>query len=328
MRAVIALPFAWLIVCFLLFNKVYSPQYSLWLLPWFALAVPSWWAFVAFELADVGVFVTRFHGFFPVYEPGLYAFQVEAWPDSFRTWAQELSRKGEPGRDVSSELLEGAQLLRAAASQHQHLAAALGWQRLKLGALRAAADKIDDRDLIDRKCLLLAVAGPQVEAAVDRDALLQHVPTCAAVVLRRRHADAGGVAAAVTGIDADRAERDGADMNLVRIRVADRGSHVRRRCRIQARARRTGRDRHRGRRAGLRLPGAASAGRPRRDRDADRRAGDQQRGDGDQSLLLSVCAAENSHVKTSNGARKLRARELRSSPAETQALRPGIRSSF
>src|SRR5207245_676132 len=54
---------------------------------------------------------------FPVYENGLYAFQVESWPDAFRTWAQELSRKVEAGRDVSSELLEGAQLLRAAAER-------------------------------------------------------------------------------------------------------------------------------------------------------------------------------------------------------------------
>jgi uncharacterized membrane protein len=56
-----------LIACFLLSNKVYSPQYSLWLLPWFALVMPSWWAFAAFEVADVAVFVTRFREFFPVY---------------------------------------------------------------------------------------------------------------------------------------------------------------------------------------------------------------------------------------------------------------------
>jgi len=56
-------------------------------------------------------------GQFPVYENGLYAFQVESWPDAFRTWAQELSRKLEAGRDLSSELLEGAQLLRAAAER-------------------------------------------------------------------------------------------------------------------------------------------------------------------------------------------------------------------
>ena len=49
-----------ILVAFLLSNKVYSPQYGLWLLPWFALSLPSLPLFVAFELADVAVFVTRF----------------------------------------------------------------------------------------------------------------------------------------------------------------------------------------------------------------------------------------------------------------------------
>jgi len=56
-----------LIVVFLLTNKVYSPQYGLWLLPLFALALPNLWAFIAFSVADVAVFVTRFtwFGHFP-----------------------------------------------------------------------------------------------------------------------------------------------------------------------------------------------------------------------------------------------------------------------
>ena len=49
--------------CFLLTNKVYSPQYGLWLLPLFALALPDLRAFVAFAVADVAVFVTRFWWF-------------------------------------------------------------------------------------------------------------------------------------------------------------------------------------------------------------------------------------------------------------------------
>jgi starch synthase (maltosyl-transferring) len=56
-------------------------------------------------------------GEFPLFENGLYAFEVEAWADAFRTWAQELSRKLEARRDLSSELLEGAHLLRAAAER-------------------------------------------------------------------------------------------------------------------------------------------------------------------------------------------------------------------
>jgi uncharacterized membrane protein len=52
-----------LLVAFLLTNKVYSPQYGLWLLPWFALALPNPWLFGAFEAADIAVFVTRFTWF-------------------------------------------------------------------------------------------------------------------------------------------------------------------------------------------------------------------------------------------------------------------------
>jgi uncharacterized membrane protein len=52
-----------LIALFLLTNKVYSPQYGLWLLPWFALALPSLRLFLAFEAADLAVFVTRFSWF-------------------------------------------------------------------------------------------------------------------------------------------------------------------------------------------------------------------------------------------------------------------------
>jgi uncharacterized membrane protein len=56
-RWTLAFPF---LVAFLLTSKVYSPQFSLWLLPWFALALPDLRLFVAFEAADIAVFVTRF----------------------------------------------------------------------------------------------------------------------------------------------------------------------------------------------------------------------------------------------------------------------------
>ncbi len=52
-----------ILVAFLLTNKVYSPQYGLWLLPWFALVLPDLRLFVAFEIADVAVFLTRFSWF-------------------------------------------------------------------------------------------------------------------------------------------------------------------------------------------------------------------------------------------------------------------------
>ena len=69
-----------LLVVFLLTSKVYSPQYGLWLLPWFALVLPDLRLFVAFQIADAAVFVTRFQ-FFAQYDgvgPGLpfWTFEV------------------------------------------------------------------------------------------------------------------------------------------------------------------------------------------------------------------------------------------------------------
>jgi uncharacterized membrane protein len=51
------------VAAFLLSSKVYSPQYSLWLLPWFALLGVRPWLFAAFEAAEVAVFLTRFSWF-------------------------------------------------------------------------------------------------------------------------------------------------------------------------------------------------------------------------------------------------------------------------
>jgi uncharacterized membrane protein len=76
-----------LIIVFLLTSKVYSPQYGLWLLPWFALAMPRlgrlspFKLFVLFEVTDVAVFVTRFTWFAtlsPYFEGGApkWAFQL------------------------------------------------------------------------------------------------------------------------------------------------------------------------------------------------------------------------------------------------------------
>jgi uncharacterized membrane protein len=68
-----------LIAAFLLTNKVYSPQYGLWLLPWFALALPSLPLFAAFEVTDVAVFLTRFSWFARLSDLGglpIGAFQV------------------------------------------------------------------------------------------------------------------------------------------------------------------------------------------------------------------------------------------------------------
>jgi uncharacterized membrane protein len=68
-----------LLVAFLLTNKVFSPQFGLWLLPWFALTLPHPRLFVAFEVAQVLVFVTRFQYFARLVEvgPGLPFWSLE-----------------------------------------------------------------------------------------------------------------------------------------------------------------------------------------------------------------------------------------------------------
>jgi starch synthase (maltosyl-transferring) len=48
---------------------------------------------------------------------GLYEYTVEGWIDRFGTWRLELSKKFGAGQDVSSELLEGAALLRESAER-------------------------------------------------------------------------------------------------------------------------------------------------------------------------------------------------------------------
>jgi hypothetical protein len=59
-RWVFAFP---LLVLFVLGNKVWSPQYGLWLLPWFALVAPSMKPFLAWQATEVLVFVVRFSYF-------------------------------------------------------------------------------------------------------------------------------------------------------------------------------------------------------------------------------------------------------------------------
>jgi uncharacterized membrane protein len=69
-----------LLVAFLLTSKVFSPQFGLWLLPWFPLVLPDVRYFAAFSVAEAAVFVTRFQFFARLAEvgPGLpfAAFEV------------------------------------------------------------------------------------------------------------------------------------------------------------------------------------------------------------------------------------------------------------
>jgi uncharacterized membrane protein len=50
-----------IVAAFLLFNKVWSQQFTLWLLPLAVLARPRWGAFLAWQLAEVAYFLA-FYG--------------------------------------------------------------------------------------------------------------------------------------------------------------------------------------------------------------------------------------------------------------------------
>jgi hypothetical protein len=49
-----------LLVFVMLTGKVWSSQYSLWLLPWFALTSVPWLAFFEYQLAEVAEYLTRY----------------------------------------------------------------------------------------------------------------------------------------------------------------------------------------------------------------------------------------------------------------------------
>lgn len=59
----------------------------------------------------------RWQAAFPVTEPGRYEYTVEAWVDRFETWRHQLVARVDAGQDVRSELLEGAEIVRASAAR-------------------------------------------------------------------------------------------------------------------------------------------------------------------------------------------------------------------
>ena len=61
----------------------------------------------------------RWAGSFEVNQVGHWAYEVGAWTDNFATWHDEVARKraADDGEDLSSEVAEGALLLREAAGR-------------------------------------------------------------------------------------------------------------------------------------------------------------------------------------------------------------------
>jgi starch synthase (maltosyl-transferring) len=60
----------------------------------------------------------RWRGVCTLYDQAIYEYTVEAWTDTFRSWQQEFAKKFEGGiSDLRSEALEGAAIVKAAASR-------------------------------------------------------------------------------------------------------------------------------------------------------------------------------------------------------------------
>jgi starch synthase (maltosyl-transferring) len=65
----------------------------------------------------------RWEGTFVVESLGEYEYTIEGWIDRFGSWRHELSKKVGAGQDVSSELLEGAEIVSAVSTKYGKLLA-------------------------------------------------------------------------------------------------------------------------------------------------------------------------------------------------------------
>jgi starch synthase (maltosyl-transferring) len=96
----------------------------------------------------------RWHASFDLDRVGRWQFTVEAWAAHWETWTEDLHKWKEAGEDLSSELLEGAALLRRAA-RHQEGRAALA----------DAAHQLEDPSLPLDQRLAIAFSG-EIAAAM------------------------------------------------------------------------------------------------------------------------------------------------------------------
>src|SRR5215470_6852911 len=65
----------------------------------------------------------RWRGVCTLYDEAIHEYTVQAWTDTFRSWQQEFAKKFEGGvSDLQSEALEGAAIVKAAASRARNRA--------------------------------------------------------------------------------------------------------------------------------------------------------------------------------------------------------------
>ncbi|HSB80141.1 MAG TPA: alpha-1,4-glucan--maltose-1-phosphate maltosyltransferase [Candidatus Methylomirabilis sp.] len=111
---------------------------------------------------------------FPLEENTRYLYTIEAYPDPYRTWAEDLKKRVAAGMEVTSELLEGAELLRRA------LPRAVGADRKRLEARLADFERTTvpaarTRILLDEETGELMGTYPDRSAATCYDQELEVV---------------------------------------------------------------------------------------------------------------------------------------------------------
>ena len=109
---------------------------------------------------------------FPLEENTRYVYTIEAYPDPYRTWAEDLKKRLAAGMEVDSELLEGAELLR------RTLPRAAGADRKRLEARLAEFDHAPGvtarvRILLDEETAELMDTYPDRSAATRYDQELE-----------------------------------------------------------------------------------------------------------------------------------------------------------
>jgi len=116
----------------------------------------------------------RWVGRFPLAENTRYLYTIEAYPDPYRTWVEDLKKRLAADMDVASELLEGAELLRGTRSR------ATGADRRRLDARltdfeEASSTVARARVLLDEETLELVDTYPDRSGATRYDRELEVV---------------------------------------------------------------------------------------------------------------------------------------------------------
>ena len=111
---------------------------------------------------------------FPLEENTRYLYTIEAYPDAYRTWAEDLKKRLVAGMEVSSELSEGRELLR------RTLPRAVGADRKRLEAHltdceQAATPAARARILLDEETVELMESYPDRSTATRYDRELEVV---------------------------------------------------------------------------------------------------------------------------------------------------------